>query len=54
MAHIDPMFTDKNVWANNVDPDQTACKVQEQSDLGLLSLPFHLHLLDALLHQWNS
>ena len=36
--------------ANCVDPDQTApSQDQEQSDLGLQCLPFHLYLLDALL-----
>ena len=40
----DPMFSDRQVWANSVDPDQ------EQSDQGLHCLPSHLHLLDALLH----
>ena len=36
------------VWANSVDPDQTALK--EQSDQDLHCLPFFLLLLEALLH----
>ena len=36
---------------DSADPDQTAPK--EQSDQGLHCLPFHLHLLDALL-QWET
>ena len=39
-------FSDRQVWANSADPDQTA---QEQSDQGLHYLQFALHLLDALL-----
>ena len=34
----DPKFLVRIVFANSVDPNQTA-----QSDLGLHSLPFHLH-----------
>ena len=34
----DPMFLDRHVWANSVDPDQT-----EQSDQRLHRLPFRLH-----------
>ena len=38
------------LWANSLDPDQTASEVlKEQYDLGLHCLPFHLHLLDVLL-----
>ena len=37
----DPKYSDRQVWANSVDPDQTA------SDQGL---QFNLHLLDALLY----
>ena len=39
-----PKFSDKQVWANSVDPDQTA------SDQGLHCLPFRLHGLDTLLY----
>ena len=41
-----PKFLDRQIWANSVDPDQTA---EQQSDQGLHCLPFHLHLFDALL-----
>ena len=44
--HNDPKFSDRQVWANSADPDQTA---QEQSDQGLHCLQFPLHLLDAFL-----
>ena len=37
-----PKFSDRQVWANNADPDQTAPQ-------GLHCLRFPLHLLDALL-----
>ena len=37
------MFSDSQVQAKNVDPD-------EQSDQGLHCLPFCLHLFDALLY----
>ena len=40
--HIDPKFLDRHVSANSVDPDETA------PDLGLHSLPFGWHLLDAV------
>ena len=43
----DPKFSDRQVWANSADPDQTAPK--EQSDQGLHCLQFPLHLLDAFL-----
>ena len=36
-------FSDRQVWANIADPDQTA------PDQGLHCLQFPLHLLDALL-----
>ena len=39
----DPKFSDRQVWANGVDPDQTT------SDQGLRCLPFRLHLLSTLL-----
>ena len=42
----DLKFSDRQVWANSVDPGQTA---PEQSDQGLHCLPFHLDLLDPLL-----
>ena len=38
----DPKFSDRQVWANSADPDQTA-------DQRLDCLPFCLHLLNALL-----
>ena len=38
----DPKFSDRQAWANSVDPDQTAP--------GLHCLPFRLHLFDALLY----
>ena len=41
-------FSHRQVWANSVDPDQTA--PQEQSDLGLHCLPLRLYLLGALLY----
>ena len=40
----DPKFSDRQVWANSADPDQTA------PDQGLHCLPFPLHLLDSLLY----
>ena len=39
----DPKFSDRQVWANSADPDQTA-------DQRLDCLPFRLHLLNALLY----
>ena len=39
----DPKFSDRQVWANSVDPDE------EQSDQDLHCLPFRLLLLDSLL-----
>ena len=45
----DPKFSDRYAWANSADPDQTAPRGEEQSDLGLHCLPFHLHRLDSLL-----
>ena len=41
--HDDPKFSDSQVWANNVGPDQTA------PDQGPHCLQFPLHLLDTLL-----
>ena len=43
----DPKFSDRQVWANSIVPDQTA---SEQSDQDLHYLLFCLHLLDALLY----
>ena len=40
----DPKFSDIYAWANSADPDQ------EQSDQGLLCLPFRLHRLDSLFY----
>ena len=37
-----PKFSDRQVWANIVDPDQTQ---------GQQCLPFHLHRLDAFLYE---
>ena len=49
-----PKFSDRQVWANSADPDKTARGaiglLEEQSDQGLHSLQFCLHLLDALLY----
>ena len=42
MYHDDPKFSDRQVWANSADPDQTA------PDQGLRCLQFPLHLLDTL------
>ena len=39
-------FSDRQIWANSVDPDHTAPRLKEQSDQGLHCLPFCLHLLD--------
>ena len=39
------LFSNRQVWANSVNPDQTAPK-----GLGLQCLPFHLHLLDTLIY----
>ena len=54
--HNFPKFSDRQVWANSADPDQTAplqtqirLLLEEQSDQGLHCLQFPLHLLDALL-----
>ena len=48
-----PKFSDRQVWANSLDPDQTAPRgngIEEQSDQGLHCLPFCLHLLEALFY----
>ena len=37
-----PKFSDRQLWANSADPDQTA--------QGLHCSPFHLHRLDSLLY----
>ena len=42
----DPKFSDRKVWANSTDPDQTA--PEEQSDQGLHCLLFHLHHFDKI------
>ena len=44
--HNVPKLSDRQVWANSVDADQT----EEQSDQGLHCLPLHLHLLDPVLY----
>ena len=44
----DPKFSDRQVWANSVDPDKTA--PLEQSDQGLHCLSFSLHCLDTLFY----
>ena len=49
----DPKFSDRQVWANSVNPDQTALNqtlLEEESDLGPHCLPFCLHVLDAFLY----
>ena len=46
-----PKFSNTQVWANSVDPDQTAPRGAEQSDQGLHCLQFPLQLLDALLYR---
>ena len=47
----DPKFSDRQVWSNSIDPDQTAPRssllLEEQSDQGLHCLPFRLLRLDA-------
>ena len=42
--HNDLKFLDRQVWANTVDPDQTALLLNEQSDQDLHCLSFCLHL----------
>ena len=53
LKEINVMFSDRYVWANSADPDQTTprgkqcsltsdCTLEEQSDQGLHCLPFHL------------
>ena len=49
----DPKFSDRKVWANSADPDQTAplrLLLEEQSDQGLHCLLIHLHLLDKIFY----
>ena len=41
-----PKFSDRQLWANSGDPDQTP----SISDQGLHGLPFRLHRLDSLLY----
>ena len=45
----DPLFkfSDRQVWANSADPDQTA-PLEEQSDLGSHCLLFHLQPFDKI------
>ena len=43
----DPKFSDRYVWANSADPDQTA-PLEEQSDQGLHCLLFNLHHFDQI------
>ena len=57
--HNDPKFSDRQVWANSVDSDQTApewsiTRVQEQSDQGQHCLPFGEELLDAFRYMGKS
>ena len=50
--HNDSKFSDNQVLANSVEPDQTTqirLLIGEQSDLVLHCLTFRLHLLDPLL-----
>ena len=42
-----PKFSDRQVWVNSVDPDQTAPGGAVWS--GLHCLPFRLHFLDPLI-----
>ena len=49
MYHKDAKFSDRHIWANSVDPVQTATG-KEQSDQGLHCFLCHLHLLDSLLN----
>ena len=44
MYRNDPKFLDRQVWANSVDPDQTAPRGAYQ---GLHCLPFGQHHLDT-------
>ena len=44
--HNVPRFSDGQVWANSIDPDQTA----PDQGLHVHCLLFCLHLLDHLLH----
>ena len=49
--HNDPKFSDRQVWANSVDPDQTNPKgLGVWSDQGLSCLPFRLYLLAVLVY----
>ena len=47
--HNDSKFSDRQVRANSVNPDQTALN---KTDQGLHCLPFCLHYLDTLLFLW--
>ena len=44
----DPKFSDRLIWANSADPDQTPPRLEEQSDQGLHCLLFNLHLFDEV------
>ena len=46
----DPKFSDRQVWANSADRDQTAPLGAEQSDPGIHCLLFNLHLLETFLY----
>ena len=46
----DPKFSDRQVWADTVDPDQTAPRGSQTADQGLHCLPFCQHLLGALFY----
>ena len=49
----DPKFSDRQVWANSVDPVQTVPRGAVLSNQGLHCLLFCLHLLDIFLY-WKS
>ena len=51
----DSEFSDRQIWANSADPDQTAPRgavllLEEQSDQGLHCLVFCVQLWGPLLH----
>ena len=48
LYHNDRKVLDRHVWANNVDPDQTALL-----DQGLNSVCYSVHLLDRFLNGKN-
>ena len=47
MQRFDPKFSDRQVWANSADPDQTAPR-SSPSNQGLHCLLFHLHVFDKI------